>query len=172
MRATVDVLEEDVKVPYQKFVKKKLFGGDVYETAYSEERRHVVSTLVELTEEELAIIRNYGFSTQLLDDSPAHTAEEIQSMQEAQEQSTLLQHKDPAVRQFGWDGVNEFMDKYKAERDRTSVADLLQRPLRREFIKPIQAAQYADRIKTRILPALSTLLKKHANVPKSETLEF
>jgi hypothetical protein len=32
MHATVNMLEEDVKVPYQKFVKKKLLGGDVYET--------------------------------------------------------------------------------------------------------------------------------------------
>jgi hypothetical protein len=75
-------------------------------------------------------------------------------MQQAQEQSLLLQDKDPAVRQIGWDGIKEFMEKYKAERDRTSVADLLQRPLRREFIKPLQAAQYADRLKTKILVEL------------------
>ena len=133
---------------------------------------HIVTARIELTEEERAVIVNYQLNTHVLEDRPRHTPEEVEHQREIQSQNENMTHRDPGVRQAQEEWLEDWMTKFKAERDITTVADLLKQPFKRLFGKPAQATAFSDRLKTRILPDLSILLKKHTNVPKSETLEF
>ncbi len=167
MRATVDIGEEDVtqtqRLPTGGWFKK-------YETITQNLHYHTVTTTVELTEEERAIIRNYNFSQEVLDDRPAHSREDIEQYRGYYAMD--LTKASDFIREQAQQNEDEAVATYAAERDQTSIADLLKQPFKRQCNNARDAAEYADRMKTKILPSFSALLKKHADVPKSETLEF
>jgi hypothetical protein len=171
MRATVDIGEEDTTESYEVstggwFKKKEIV---TYHPHY-----HTVTVLLELTEEERATIQKYDLQKQVLEDRPRWTADEVAEARQRHIDSNQenLNSRNVTLKAIAEQGVEDADESMRNQRDRTTVADLLAQPCVVRYGKPLQAANYADRLKTKILPALSELLKKHATAPKSETLEF
>lgn len=170
MKATVEVGEEDVQESYES---KPAGMFRKAETTTFNHHHYTVTTVLELTEEERAIIKRYDLSQELLDDYPEFTEREVQAARQSSDsRNENLRLKDEVARQIAQQISQDASEMMRARRIETTVSALLEVPFKRRFNHAAKAALYSQRMKTKILPDLSKLVKQFTNISPSETLEF
>lgn len=166
MRATVDIGEEHVPSSYETstggWFKKK-------EVTHYTAHYQTITVLLELTEEERSTIIRYKLQDEVLENIPKYTEEQLANMFESSNPNL----KGGALEM--WEqNAQELKAQHRAERNILTISDLLAQPYKKQFggAQVREAAEFADKMKTKFLPRVGALLKQHADVPKSETLEF
>jgi len=154
MRATIS---QDTEVTPQ-FRRRFLVGPQV---PAGEVTVHNVKLLLEITEEERALILSFQLGAVVLDDQPTYTSEEIAQREEMRRQD-LEQHYH---RKFQADLREELRRDFEAEvaemkkaRTKIAVADLLLNPFVMKFKGPLAATQFSGRLRSEILPKLRKLM--------------
>lgn len=141
------------------------------------EHRFSVDMILELTETERAIIKQYELDDIVLEDIALYTQEDferkqrdIEKHERDFERSTfkgqMLKHKIAGQ-------VEEMVLKdMKRARRVTKLGNLLVVPYSRDFGNPHDAADYASTLKTDYLPKMKQLIERASQHKQSETLEF
>jgi hypothetical protein len=171
MRATIQI--NGVKRPVFDHVRTHhLIGEDTVRWEETgEEIKFAVDLILELTETERAIIKQYGLDGIALDDRPAWSEQQLAQMR-AEDDEEVEATKAPLLKEVSRQSRELARAMAKREREKTFVTNLLASPFTRIFDTPHEAKQYADKLKTQLLPALRKLIDDHAASKQSETLEF
>jgi len=171
MRATIQLHE--FKRPRLERVRiTHIIGEDsfVYQER-GEDTKFSVDMVLELTETERAIIKQYELDDIVLETLPAHTEAYLAEMR-AMYDSEIDATRDMSVKEVRRLTMDQTLAQLKAERNITRVGDLLVSPYSRVTDSPHEAKQYADKLKTQFLPAVRKLIDSHGSAKQSETLEF
>jgi len=133
-----------------------------------------VDMLVELSEQERAVIRQHDLSYIELENVPLYSADEIARMRadhqrEADEISAVRQ---PYLKAVVQQSVHNVAELQKRERSITTLGDLLVVPYRRTFSSTYEAKQHADRLKSEHLPKVRQIIDQFMAHKPVETVEF
>jgi len=136
-----------------------------------EDSRYAVDMLLEMSETERGVIQQHQLEDIIIEDTPAFTEHQlIQSdiLSDKMVDATkdiLLKEVQKVVHQSS-------IEMRKQDRVKTRVGDYLVTPFMRSFTTPHEAKQYADKLKTKILPSIRTMIDSYSNNSSQETLEF
>jgi hypothetical protein len=171
MRATIQLNEmkqpraETVHTPH-------LIGEDTFTIVEKgEDFKFAIDMILELTETERAIIKQYELDDVVLEDNPAFTEEQLRDMR-VRHRTELDATKDPLLKEITKQSMEMAQSMAKTHREQTRVGDLLVSPYSRVFDTPHQAKEFADKLKTQFLPQIRKLIDSHADAKRAETLEF
>lgn len=171
MRATIQLHE--FKQPRVERVRtRRLIGEDTFTIAErGEDFKFAVDMILELTETERAIIKQYELDDVVLEDRPAFTEDQLVDIR-VRDNEELKATKDLLLKEIKRQVMDQSQAMSKMERDKMRVGDLLVSPYSRVFDSPHDSKEFADKLKTKYLPAIRKLIDGHGIAKQSETLEF
>ena len=143
----------------------------VFDTTPVSSMGHVVTVVVELPEEDRAILRAHELGGVELKNVPAYTPDQIKDIKTSQQQS-VDSTADPMMKEWAQQAANEFVEKQTKRRKILIVVDLLREPYSAYFETLPQAEQFAEGMRKDILPKLRELIEKYRCHKDSETIEF
>lgn len=138
-----------------------------------------VDMILELTETERGIIKEYELYEILLEDVPLYSKEELEeraykiAQLERDNERRLWRTKGGMIRdQVQLSAEEMAFEHMKTARLETRIGDLLKTPYSRLFERAHQATEYSTLLKTKLLPRMKQLITGHAAHQKTETVEF
>jgi len=136
--------------------------------------RYSVDMMVELSEEERAIVYQHDIEFIEIENVARYSPDELARMryehqQEVDAISGVRQPTLKAITKVVMDDVNE---SQKKDRLRTSVGDLLVVPYRRLFDTAHEAKEHSDKLKTDLLPKIRKIIDGYRTYKAAETVEF
>jgi hypothetical protein len=126
---------------------------------------------LELTETERATIKQYELDDVVLEDRPAFTEDQLLDIR-VRDNEELKATKDLLLKEIKRQVMDQSQAMSKTKRDTMRVGDLLVSPYSRVFDSPHESKEFADKLKTKYLPAVRKLIDGHSSAKQSETLEF
>jgi hypothetical protein len=171
MRATIHLNEfrtpctEQQRSPH-------LFGEDSFTSVeVGEYIAYAVDMILEMSETERGIIQQHRLDDIILEDTPLYTDVELRK-KKYEYQDEVDATKDLMLKEVKRHSTAMTVELLKDHRMQTRVGDLLVSPFVRTFPNPHEAKQYADKLKTKILPGVRELIDSYREHKQSETLEF
>ena len=171
MRATIQ-LHEFKRPRLERVRARQLIGEDTFTIAEcGEDFKFAVDMILELTETERAIIKQYELDDVVLEDRPTYTEDQLLDIR-VRNNEELEATKDLLLKEIKRQSMEQAQAMAKMERDTMRVGDLLVSPYTRVFDSPHESKEFADKLKTKYLPAVRKLIDVHGTAKQSETLEF
>jgi hypothetical protein len=132
-----------------------------------------VTLVLELSEEERAIVRKHEIDCIEIDNAPAFTQQQLAEIQEQnrQELEAIPSHNE-TLRTVTVESMEQAFQALKKQRRSTTVGDLLVIPYQVFFNDPHEATQFANTLKTKYLPRVRALIDQYREFKASETIEF
>jgi len=167
MKATIKRFERDAEI------EEEQAGGGMFgnKKQMVKVKKHQigVSLVIELTEEEKAIIELYGLKELIVEDEPAFTAARLAELHNKTVEQ--LSRKD---KQSDWapNHVQEMDKVYAAQRRQVKFGEYLKAPYERFEDTLYKAAQTYDLLKNQVLPTIAGVISTTKSRPVTETFEF
>lgn len=171
MRATIHINE--IRVPkIEPQLVKHVVAEDTWINVETGERtRYAVDMLLEMSETERGIIQQHQLEDIIIEDTPAFTKRQI-IQSEIQNDKEVEATKDILLKEVKKVINQSSVGMMKDQRAQTRVGDYLVAPFSRIFDSPHEAKQYADQLKTKLLPSIKDLIESYKEHKASETIEF
>jgi hypothetical protein len=171
MRATIQINTIRVPVIEQRRI-RKFFREDTFEYVETGEHvRYTVDMILQLPEHDRAIISEHSLDGILVEDEPRYTREELRQIEEGY-RNEVEAAKDHYLKAAISASTELALDSQRAERKQTFLGDYLVAPFSREFVTAPGANEYADKLKTKILPQIRDTLERYRSHKKTDTIEF
>lgn len=113
---------------------------------------------IQLTEEEKAAIEYYGLMELVMENDPAYTPDQIEQFRNEMKETKPEDHM-----------KLKFMETARHVR---KIGDYLKSPYQQVFESPLEAAEYYQKLRNKVLPNIASQIKFCLNLPKTETLDF
>jgi hypothetical protein len=150
----------------------RLIGEDSYMLVeVGEDFRYSVDMALQLSETDRAVIKQHELDDIVLEDTPLYTQEELADIAIHQDQDVRAT-KDLLRKEITKQIDKQALSLMKEQRSRTRVGDLLVSPFSRVFDSPHEAKEYADKLKTKLLPSVKQLIDRYRGHKQTEILEF
>lgn len=177
MRATIQLNSYTMLRRRQESVNFKGTRTSSYIVAkYVDETRFSIDMILQLSETERAIIKQHEVFDIVLDDQPFFSEDELAQLaidHDAQVKAASGFSKSEMLHSAVKKVVNEqVLDMAKHERRKTRLGDLLVLPFSRDFDTQHEAKQYADKLKTQLLPTMKKIIDSYRDFKPTETVEF
>ena len=171
MRATIHVNEFKIAKMETQQVRRLIAEDSWINVEVGEETSYAVDMLLEMSETERGIIQQHQLEEIIIEDNPAFTESDLtRSNMLAEKMADAT--KDILLKEVHKVVQKSSVEMQKQERVRTRVGDYLVSPFTRTFATPHEAKQYADKLKTKILPAIRTMIDNYGKHVSQETVEF
>jgi hypothetical protein len=171
MRATIHINEIKEPITLQQRVTRLLAEDSWITVEIGEQTRHAVDMLLEMSETERGIIQQHQLENIIIEDTPAFTQRQIIQAEIQQDDDTAAT-KDLLLKEVKKVVNKDAVEKMKATRIQTRVGDYLVSPFTRVFDTPHEAKQYADQLKTKLLPSIKDLIESYREHMAQQTVEF
>ena len=171
MRATIQLNQYKKARIKQQRIRRFMTEDNFAYVEIGEDISFSVDMILELSETERAIIKQYELDDIVLEEHAAHTADqlaEIKSRYAEEIEST----RDPLLKKIREQTTEQALGMMKNDRKKTRIGDLLVSPFSRAFDSPHEASEYADKLKTKFLPEIRKLLDRYSGRKQTETLTF
>lgn len=160
LRATIQINPVIVVDREQRRIPRLVADDSLVFVDVGEHTEYAVDMILELSEAERAVIKQYSLHDYLLEDQPLYSPEQLADI-ERQHNEYGATFKSPGVAEI-WDEQNqEIMNLHKAARLQTKFGDYLVSPFTRMFKTRLDANQYADKLKTKLLPQIKSIIDAH-----------
>jgi hypothetical protein len=169
MKATVSV--EAVKEPtYLTVQGKRWWNSPARERGPDRTVGHQVVLDLQLSEAERGTILAYQIQLLSLEDRPKWTFDELERLAHQQE-NFIKTTKTETMRTYYQSQLPSFQEREK-ERVKVEITEYMISPYIRRFESITEAHDYAEKLKTEILPTLKDLIEKYRDRKSVETLEL
>ena len=150
----------------------RVFADDSIVYVEGEERtEYAVDMILELPETQRAIIKQYNLHEYVIEDEPRYSSDQLAQI-EQQHDGRAAALKNPNVAEIFNDQTREIMNMHKAARLQTKLGDYLVSPYTKLFKNRIEANQYAEKLKTKILPQIKTILEANTAGESPQTIQL
>ena len=133
--------------------------------------RYTVDMILQLPEYDRAIINEHSLDGILIEDEPRYTPQELRQI-EKQYRNEVDAAKDRYLKEAVSASTELALSNQRAERKQTFLGDYLVAPFSREFVTAPEANNYADKLKTKILPQIRDTIQRYQSFNKTDTIEF
>lgn len=165
MRATIQVNQYTVP----RYDARKVLGKYV-DIEAGDSNRYSVDMILELTEAERGLIKEYQLADIVLEKHLRYDEEDLARL--AQIYEHMVEGSDDYTKDFFREDTQKSINEARTETIYVRIVDLLAHPFSREFKTAHQAKLYADSLKTKVLPELRKLLDSYADHKPTDTIEF
>jgi hypothetical protein len=157
LRATIQINSVTVVESEQRRIPRTFANDSIVYIDGPEKTKYAVDMILELSETERAIIKEHNLQDYLLEDEPLYSPEDLARRAEFH-QGYAASYKDPDMAEFLDQHTQEMMNLERAARRQTKLGDYLVVPYTRIWEDRIQANQYSEKLKTKILPQIKSIL--------------
>ncbi|MGO8866413.1 MAG: hypothetical protein ACLQME_07935 [Alphaproteobacteria bacterium] len=171
MRATIQLNEIKYPITKQRIVQSAFGFPSAEHVPAGEETRYSVDMILELPETDRAIIREHELTGIVLQEEPLYTHDRIIEQQMEFDQMIEAQHHAAAKASY-MASKQMFLDGARTAKLTTRVGDLLVSPHSRMFETAHEANEYAEKLKTKLLPRIKELIDQYRGHKQSQTVEF
>jgi hypothetical protein len=171
LRATIQINSVTVADREQRRI-PRVFADDSIVYVEGEERtEYAVDMILELPEAQRAIIKQYNLHEYVIEDEPRYSSDQLAQI-EQQHDGRAAAFKNPNVAEIFNDQTREIMNMHKAARLQTKLGDYLVSPCTKLFKNRVEANQYAEKLKTKILPQIKTILEANTAGESPQTIQL
>jgi len=171
MRATIQI--NAVRVPvYESRRLSRLIADDSFVKAETGETVHfAVDMIIELSETERAIIKEHSLYDLEMEEYSLFSQEQIDKFA-SEEAERASGFKDAALADMWAETTDQMIKVQKAAKRQVRLGDYLVAPFTRVFPTKHEATQYAQRLKTKLLPQIKELLQQYREYRQTDTIQF
>lgn len=171
MRATIQF--NTIKMPTYE---TKHFEGHSVQAQTGHQTLHTVDMVLELSEEERAIVIQNDLQSFVLEDKARYTQRDLERIRYDGRQRSESYRGNSSdamlMREISKHTEDYSVELMKEQRDFTHLGDYLIKPYTRTFSHPHEAKQYADTLKAKILPQIKEIIDSYRDHKSVQTLEF
>jgi hypothetical protein len=153
MRATIHMNEFKIAKTEAQQVHRLIAEDSWISVEVGEDTRYAVDMLLEMSETERGIIQEHQLEDLVIEDNPAFTERDLIRSNIASDKQRDAT-KDILLKEVQKLSQKSGIEMMKQERVTTRLGDYLVSPFTKTFLTPHEAKQYADKLKTKILPTL------------------
>lgn len=157
LRATIQINPVVVVEREQRRIPRTFADDSILYVDGPERTKYAVDMILELSEAERAIIKEHSLQDYLLEDEPLYSPEELE-LRKQHHDGYAAAFKDPNVEELWNRHTEEMVALEKAARRQTKLGDYLVSPCSRFFENRIEANQYAEKLKTKTLPQIKSII--------------
>jgi hypothetical protein len=160
LRATIQINAIVVAEREQRCIPRTFVDDSIIYVEGPERTKYAVDMILELSETERAVIKEHNLHEYLLEDEPLYSAEQLARIKREQD-GYAAAFKNPSVAEL-WDKHTQvIIDTDRAARFQTKLGDYLVAPYTRVFENRVEANQYSEKLKTKLLPQIKSILEVH-----------
>ena len=161
LRATIQINAVTVADSEQRRIPRIFADDSIVFVDGPERTRYAVDMILELSETERATIKEHNLHDYVIEDRPLYTPEDLERNRQRHD-GYAASFKDPKVAEL-WDRhTEELLAADRAARLQTKLGDYLVSPCSRLFDDRIDARQYAEKLKTKTLPQIKSIIETYA----------
>jgi hypothetical protein len=171
MRATIHMNEFKIAKMGTQQVHRLVAEDSWIKVEVAEDTQYAVDMLLEMSETERGIIQQHQLEDLVIEDNPAYTERDLLRSSVASDKQVEAT-KDILLKEVQKVTNKSSIEMMKQERVTTRLGDYLVSPFTRAFDSPHEAKQYADKLKTKILPTIRSMIDGYSRHVPQETIEF
>jgi hypothetical protein len=171
MRATIHINEIKIAKIESQRVSRLIAEDSWIQVEVGEQTRYAVDMLLEMSETDRGIIQQHQLEDIVIEDTPAFTKRQIIQSQ-IQQNDDVSVTKDILLKEVKKVINKDAVELMKEKRTQTRVGDYLVTPFCRILDTPHEAKQYADHLKTKLLPSIKDLIEGYRQHLARQTIEF